>query len=159
LKNIAVIAATFAPVGTAYGMDLAVQPPNDVAPSTWTGVYIGGKVGWRHGNYGSCTDAGINNCGKVNNDVVSQSDCVVIGGAQFGARYQCGDFVSGIKGLYEALDAPARPSFAIAGTSSRHPDKAIEPCLDLRPTIVGHDSDGKLPRTLRISPDPDEGSH
>jgi len=82
-------------MGTASAADLpnTKAPPAFVPPPppvfTWTGVYIGGQIGYQWGTDSAVGPRGIG---------ASYSASGVTGGAHVGYNYQMGQFVAGIEG-------------------------------------------------------------
>ena len=89
LASVGVIAMT----GSAFAADLAPPPP-PVPVFTWSGVYLGGQIGYAWGNedifynaYDPLTGV-VFNPSAFNVPIVSSSPSGVIGGAPIGFNYQ-----------------------------------------------------------------------
>jgi len=90
----------FAAVQPALAADLPVKAPRmapaAVAPAfTWTGVYVGGSVGYAWGNKGWTDPLG------PPFDAGTHSPRGWMGGGQIGANYQMGAWVVGVEGQYD----------------------------------------------------------
>jgi outer membrane immunogenic protein len=97
-------AAILAVAGSAFAADLPSRraPPVYIPPIpifTWTGVYIGGQVGYDFGR----DSARINSFGGTAGYGVSQNG--VIGGAHVGYNQQYNQFVFGLEGDVDATSA------------------------------------------------------
>jgi len=86
----------FGAVGAAWAADLpnrkeapAYMPPPPPPIFTWTGVYIGGQVGYQFGKSESSDGLG---------NYVNMSPSGVVGGAHVGYNYQVAQFVFGLEG-------------------------------------------------------------
>jgi outer membrane immunogenic protein len=105
-------AATFA--GTAFAADLAPPPP-PVPIFTWTGLYVGGQIGYAWGQ-DPVTWSGISNDDELAAGTFSHTPQGVIGGAHVGYNLQYNQWlVLGIEGTVD-------------GTSLRH--TAVVPVND-----------------------------
>ncbi len=96
-----------APLSAASAADMPVKaPPPPPAVFSWTGLYIGGNLGWAWGHSSWCTDATVTTCATAAPlDRISESPSGLVGGAQFGFRWQApSNFVLGIEGMFDALD-------------------------------------------------------
>ena len=107
-KTLIAFFATIALSGTpALAADMALKAPPPPPPPTWTGIYIGGNIGGAWSRTSWCTDATLTTCavpGVAPLDVISQSASGMVGGAQFGFRWQNpNNFVLGIEGMFDAL--------------------------------------------------------
>ena len=86
----------FGAMGAASASDLPSSkgPPAYIPPPlpvfTWTGVYIGGQIGYGWGYSGSNVSA--------LGDLATYNPSGVIGGAHVGYNYQMGQFVAGLEG-------------------------------------------------------------
>ncbi|ACK49860.1 porin [Methylocella silvestris BL2] len=108
--------------GTALAADLPSRapPPVYVPPApifTWTGVYIGGQIGYAWGN-------GSANFGDANGNFVNfgNSGNGVIGGAHVGYNLQLNQFVVGLEGSVDGTSLSKTysgtafvPGFGVAG--------------------------------------------
>jgi len=94
-------AALAVAAGSALAADLPRRspPPAFIAPPplfTWTGVYIGGQIGYAFGNsYSNIPGTGF---------AQSSSPEGVIGGAHVGYNYQINQFVVGLEGDVDGLN-------------------------------------------------------
>ncbi len=95
--------------GSAMAADIPVKAPMApvVAPAySWTGLYVGGNVGAAWGHSSWCTEANIPNCTSSFSpplDVVNESATGVVGGGQFGYRWQFSNFVIGVEGMFDGM--------------------------------------------------------
>ena len=119
--------AAFALAGTAFptfAADLARPLPAGPvgAPYNWTGIYIGGNVGAKWGEYtpnvafgpstdGGATTAGFNFLFGTNS---STSNASFLGGGQIGFNYQVDAWVLGIEGDFDATHV--RQTFIVPPT-------------------------------------------
>jgi outer membrane immunogenic protein len=119
-----VSALIVAPLRAASAADLPVKGPAVVVPPItgplWEGIYIGANVGgaWTHSSW--CTDAsfgGSATCNTAPVDVVTQSTAGVIGGGQFGDRWQWGNVVAGLEATIEGLTPSTTTSGVIPDTT------------------------------------------
>src|SRR5689334_11745320 len=81
---------------SAYAADLPVKapPPAVMAPApTWTGCYLGGNIGatWGGGEVTTNVDAITG----------SSNNASFAGGGQIGCDYQTGQFVFGVRNLFD----------------------------------------------------------
>jgi len=119
LSGLAVSALLIAaPLTAASAADMAVRAaaPAPAPAFSWTGLYIGGNVGESWAKSSWCTDATVGNCTTVPIDNVNQSLSGVVGGAQFGFRWQTpSNFVFGLEGMFDYLnDKTTSPSTLVA---------------------------------------------
>ncbi|HUB65251.1 MAG TPA: porin family protein, partial [Methylocella sp.] len=113
-------ATTFA--GTAFAAEPAPTPPPPAF--TWTGIYLGGQIGyaWASDNIYYVAYDPVSGLGFNPSVYVSPSG--VIGGAHIGFNYQIdkpgGGFVIGVEGSVdgEGLNNTAAASFAGLGTTT-----------------------------------------
>ncbi len=131
-------AGAFAAAATLAGSAFAAEPaptPPPPAPFTWTGIYLGGQIGYAWGNddiyynaYDPITGV-VFNSSSFNVPIVSASPSGVIGGAHAGFYYQIdkpqsdlpsGGFVIGVDGSVDgtSLSNTVAASFAGLGGSS-----------------------------------------
>ena len=90
-------AGAFAAAATLAGSAFAAEPapaPPPPPPFTWTGIYLGGQIGYAWGNddifynaYDPLTGV-VFNPSAFNVPIVSSSPSGVIGGAHIGFNYQ-----------------------------------------------------------------------
>jgi outer membrane immunogenic protein len=103
---VAAIATGFASVAAAADMPIKASPLWS-APATgplWEGIYVGVNLGDANARSTWCTDAVIaGNCETGPTDVVTGSPRGLVGGGQFGDRWQWGNVVVGLEGMYDAL--------------------------------------------------------
>ncbi|MGO9006473.1 MAG: outer membrane protein [Beijerinckiaceae bacterium] len=97
-------AAVVALGGTAFAADLPsrAEPPVYIPPPaifTWTGIYIGGQVGYQWGT--SATQAYSLATGVLGAVQNNYSPDGVVGGAHLGYNYQFSQFVVGLEGDIE----------------------------------------------------------
>lgn len=105
---LAAIAATAIAGTSASAADMAVKapPPAPVPSINWTGIYIGGHVGyaWTDASYLSNHVDGVGPCVGglfvTPCDPVSSNPEGFVGGGQLGARWQTGRWVLGVEGTY-----------------------------------------------------------
>jgi|SRR5208283_2294513 len=126
-------AGAFAAAATLAGSAFAAEPapaPPPPPPFTWTGIYLGGQIGYAWGNddifynaYDPLTGA-VFNPSSFNVPIVSVSPSGVIGGAHVGFNYQIdkplGGFVLGVEGSIDgtSLHKSVAADFAAFGGSS-----------------------------------------
>ena len=126
-------AGAFAAAATLAGSAFAAEPaptPPPPPPFTWTGVYLGGQIGYAWGNdnifynaYDPLTGV-VFNPSAFNVSIVSVSPSGVIGGAHVGFNYQIdkptASFVLGVEGSIDgtSLHKSVAASFAAFGGSS-----------------------------------------
>ena len=111
---------------SAYAADLPVKapPPAVMAPApTWTGCYIGGNVGATWGG------------GEISTNIAtvggSSNGASFAGGGQIGCDYQTGQFVFGIRNLFDwssrsrnfVIPAGAFAGFGAGQTTDRFADR------------------------------------
>jgi len=103
-----VAVAAIGSASIASAADLPVKaPPVFAAPVTgplWEGLYIGANVGdtWSHSSW--CTDAQTVNCGSAHpTDTITGTPRGLVGGGQFGDRWQWGNVVVGLEGMIDGL--------------------------------------------------------
>jgi outer membrane immunogenic protein len=95
--------------GPAFAADLAPPPlaPPVAPPFTWTGVYLGGQIGYAWGADNIYYNAYDPLSGVLYTPSVSASPSGVIGGAHVGVNYQIdkpgGGFVLGLEGSVDGL--------------------------------------------------------
>jgi len=117
------IAAAATLAGSAFAADLTPPPP-PVPVFTWTGLYVGGQIGYAWGNDNFFYTASDPLTGLVFNPTVSSSPSGVIGGAHVGFNYQIdkpgGGFVLGLEGSVDgtSLSNTVTAGFAAFGGSS-----------------------------------------
>jgi outer membrane immunogenic protein len=116
--------ATLAVIGCASiasAADMPVKaPPIWAAPATgplWEGIYVGVNGGEAWGRTTWCTDNVVVNCspGGPATDVSHASASGIVGGAQFGDRWQTGNVVYGLEGMLDGMNISktvADPLFA-----------------------------------------------
>ncbi len=108
LSSIAVAALT----GAALAADLPSRkaPPVFVPPPifTWTGVYIGGQIGYQ---WGTTTPAEFGPGGIFASGLSSYDPSGVVGGAHVGFNYQVSQFVFGLEGDVDGTSYSASSSF------------------------------------------------
>lgn len=98
------------PFGTAVAADLPVKMSSPVAvpPETgplWEGIYVGANVGEDWGRSSWCTDENVVNCGAAApTGIAHASPAGIVGGAQFGDRWQWGNVVVGLEGMLDGLN-------------------------------------------------------
>lgn len=94
------VAATL--TGTAFAAEPAPAPPPPVPVFTWTGLYVGGQIGYAWGNDNLFYGAFDPSTGLAFTPSVFSSPSGVIGGAHVGFNYQIdkpgGGFVLGLEG-------------------------------------------------------------
>jgi outer membrane immunogenic protein len=126
-------AGAFAAAATLAGSAFAAEPapaPPPPPPFTWTGIYLGGQIGYAWGNddifynaYDPLTGV-VFNPSAFNVPIVSSSPSGVIGGAHIGFNYQIdkplGGFVIGLEGSVDgaSLRNSVTTGFAAFGGSS-----------------------------------------
>jgi outer membrane immunogenic protein len=92
--------------GSAFAADLAPPPP-PVPVFTWTGLYLGGQIGYAWGNDNFYYNTFDPISGLVSNPDASSSPSGVIGGAHVGFNYQIdkplGGFVIGLEGSVDGI--------------------------------------------------------
>lgn len=89
----------------AFAADMPVRAPVYKAPPAltynWSGIYVGVNAsgGWGTGRF--CTDAfaGAGSCG--NGDIANHDLSGWLGGGQLGARWQAGNWVFGVEGMWD----------------------------------------------------------
>ena len=119
-------AGAFAAVATLAGTAFAAEPPPPppVPIFTWTGLYLGGQIGYAWGNDNFFYTALDPVSGLVFTPSVFSSPSGVIGGAHVGFNYQIdkpgGGFVLGVEGSVDgiSLSKTVAASFAAFGGSS-----------------------------------------
>jgi outer membrane immunogenic protein len=120
-------AGAFAAAATLAGTAFAAEPPPAPPPVlifTWTGLYLGGQIGYAWGNDNFFYTASDPVSGLVFTPTVSSSPSGVIGGAHVGFDYQIdkpgGGFVLGIEGSVDgiSLSNTVAAGFAAFGGSS-----------------------------------------
>jgi outer membrane immunogenic protein len=101
--------------GTAIAADLPSRraPPVYIPPPipvfTWTGIYVGGQVGYEFGKLSSFASATATGAGLAS---ASSSPKGVIGGAHIGYNYQIGpNFVVGVEGDVDGTSTKAAYGF------------------------------------------------
>jgi outer membrane immunogenic protein len=104
--------ATLAVIGCASiasAADMPVKaPPLWAAPATgplWEGIYVGvnGGDAWGHTTW--CTDNIVTNCAVgPGTDKTHASASGIVGGAQFGDRWQTGNVVYGLEGMLDGMN-------------------------------------------------------
>jgi outer membrane immunogenic protein len=115
--------ATLAVIGCASiasAADMPVKaPPIWAAPATgplWEGIYVGVNGGEAWGRSSWCTDNLVTNCAAGPATDVSRSSANgIVGGAQFGDRWQTGNIVYGLEGMLDGMNISktiADPLFA-----------------------------------------------
>jgi outer membrane immunogenic protein len=120
------VAATL--TGTAFAADLSPPPPPPPVPVfTWTGLYLGGQIGYAWGNDNLFYGAFDPLTGLAFNPEVSSSPSGVIGGAHVGFNYQIdkpgGGFVLGLEGSVDGTSlsntvAASLPAFGGSSVSA-----------------------------------------
>jgi outer membrane immunogenic protein len=119
-----VIAAAATLAGTAFAAEPAPAPPPPVPIFTWTGLYLGGQIGYAWGSDNFFYGAFDPLTGLAFNPSVFSSPSGVIGGAHVGFNYQIdkpgGGFVLGIEGSVDgiSLSNTVAAGFAAFGGSS-----------------------------------------
>lgn len=109
MRNGLIIGAVFAALITtsAVAADLPLKAPPPPPPPawSWTGFYLGGNIGGAWGQSSWCTDATFTNCaGAAPFDIISQSPTGLVGGGQFGFRWQFdNNIVVGVEGMFDKL--------------------------------------------------------
>lgn len=100
----AVMVVTFSAPVFAADMPQRTQAPvyKAVAPSDpWTGCYAGGNVG------GAWTTSHDVDVSIIGGDFGSRTASGVVGGGQIGCDYRSGNWVAGIRGLFDVADLNA----------------------------------------------------
>jgi outer membrane immunogenic protein len=125
LPTLAAVLALSAPL-TAFAADLP-QPPPPLPqapvfvppPFTWTGIYVGGNLGWGWTNL-NLTDTGPGVFGQVfpigTQSSFSQNG--FLGGAQVGVNWQFEQFVVGAEADFDATAIKNSQSLGVFGNSS-----------------------------------------
>ncbi|MGA7385392.1 MAG: outer membrane protein [Methylocella sp.] len=91
-------AGAFAAAATLAGTAFAAEPlPPPVPIFTWTGLYVGGQIGYAWG-HDPVTWSGISNDDEQAAGTFSQTPQGVIGGAHAGYNYQINQWVLGLEG-------------------------------------------------------------
>src|ERR1700739_1872568 len=100
--------AVISSASIASGADMPTKaPPVWAAPTTgplWEGIYVGANVGdaWSHSTW--CTDATAINCETATPaDIATGTPRGLVGGGQFGDRWQWGNAVVGLEGVLDGL--------------------------------------------------------
>jgi outer membrane immunogenic protein len=104
--------ATLAGIGCgsiASAADMPVKaPPLWAAPATgplWEGIYVGVNGGEAWGQTTWCTDNIVTNCSVGSGiDKAHASASGIVGGGQFGDRWQTGNVVYGLEGMLDGLN-------------------------------------------------------
>jgi outer membrane immunogenic protein len=126
-----VIAAAATLAGTAFAAEPAPAPPPPVPIFTWTGLYLGGQIGYAWGNDNFFYGAFDQLTGLAFNPSVFSSPSGVIGGAHVGFNYQIdkptGGFVLGIEGSVDGTSlsntvAAGLPAFGGSVSASTNTD-------------------------------------
>ncbi|MBN8964638.1 MAG: porin family protein [Rhizobiales bacterium] len=129
---IAGVAVALSTAGTAWAADMPVKAHSvsAVPPVTnWTGLYVGGHVGYGWGDEKNVATTG--NTNFVAGHVFDPTDVNgIIGGGQFGANFQAGSWVFGLEGEYSASGIDGRraeltelnPQPNLPRTSTSHPE-------------------------------------
>jgi outer membrane immunogenic protein len=120
VRKIAIgIAAVIALIGTpALAADLPLQAPlmPPVPVWSWTGLYVGGNIGGAWARSSWCTGATVGNCvGGAPLDVVNQTSSNVVGGAQFGYRWELGHVVLGVEGMLDGMNPSSTSASCLSG--------------------------------------------
>jgi outer membrane immunogenic protein len=123
MRGLIVAAAIFAAgATTVQAADLAARPytkaptPAVVPITNWTGLYIGGHVGYGWGRT-TWTDPAINNFfGAPGLEYGNYRPDGILGGGQIGINYQIDRLVLGIEGEYSAADIKGSESRVVAFT-------------------------------------------
>jgi outer membrane immunogenic protein len=92
----------------ASAADMPVKaPPLWAAPATgplWEGRYVGVNGGDAWGQTTWCTDNVVTNCAVAGLDKAHTSASGIVGGGQFGDRWQTGNFVYGLEGMLDGMN-------------------------------------------------------
>jgi len=120
-------------VSIALSADL-VEPapapvPVAVAP-LWTGVYVGGLVGyaWTDEAWTLVDNAGPGNCNQCGNEVTSFGMDGFMGGVQIGYNYQIDNFVIGLEADINFMDLDGKGTWSAQGGEPRNGTTDID-CL------------------------------
>jgi len=119
------VVALVAPAGIANAADLPVKAYSPVPPPVtgplWEGIYMGGNIGNAWGKASWCTEENAFSCEVAGpHDVTSASPNGLVGGGQFGDRWQFGNVVFGLEGLYDGLNVTTtKPGFGAVGETLR----------------------------------------
>jgi outer membrane immunogenic protein len=101
LKRVLLISAANAfmlcSVNPSFGADVAPEP----AVSDWTGIYLGGNVGYAWADFGSQSVDFTSDGYDPGPDFSSSSSSDFIGGIHAGANYQIDQIVLGVEGDFE----------------------------------------------------------
>jgi outer membrane immunogenic protein len=113
--------AAIALATTAQAADLGARPvykapPAQVLAYNWSGVYIGGHIGWgwQDGDATLTTASGGFPAGTV---LSSRSDGF-LGGGQIGVNWQTGNWVLGLEGDFSWTNADGTASATVGGVTS-----------------------------------------
>lgn len=85
-------------------MPVKARPAPVAAYYNWTGVYVGGHVGYGWGRFSGLDPA----TGAVTDSLTAKG---IFGGAQLGANYQVGSVVFGLEGTFSLGDIKYREDF------------------------------------------------
>jgi outer membrane immunogenic protein len=119
-----VSAITAGALHSAAAADLPVKAAGVVLPPItgplWEGIYVGGNIGGAWTNTTWCTDAIVTSCGTgAPIDVISQSPKGLIGGGQFGDRWQWGNVVAGLEATLDGVDASVTSADPVFPSTTR----------------------------------------
>jgi outer membrane immunogenic protein len=118
-------------VGAALAADLPIQPPPAPAPVfTWTGVYLGGHIGygWASDNALLSVDPPIGPTSIGASTVPFETKPQgVLGGVHIGYNYQAGSFVVGLEGDVDGTDTSktAKPLDFVTSTTNSYVQGSI----------------------------------
>ena len=93
----------------AFAADLPIRPPPPLIPVfTWTGIYIGGQIGyiWSGGDWGYSGFDPSSQSGFASDAGTSAG---LIGGAHVGYNYQINQWVFGLDGSVDGTGFPSNP--------------------------------------------------
>jgi outer membrane immunogenic protein len=124
-------------MGSAFAADLPSRapPPVYLPPVpifTWTGIYLGGQIGYAWGNNSGGTLVAIDGFGDIFTANFSGSPQGVIGGAHVGYNYQINQWVFGIEGsvdgtsLSKTVVATGSDLFGFTGLVTAHSNSNIQ---------------------------------
>ncbi len=125
LKTLAFATMLSGTINVAWSADL-VEPapapvPVAVAP-LWTGVYVGGLVGyaWTDEAWTLVDNAGPGNCNQCGNEVTSFGMDGFMGGVQIGYNYQIDNFVIGLEADINFMDLDGKGTWSAQGGEPRN---------------------------------------
>ena len=128
-KFVLVSVGAIAITGSAFAAEPAPVPPPPVPVFTWSGVYLGGQIGYAWGN-DNVSWSGTDNALNLANGSFREGPQGVIGGAHVGYNLQTNRWVLGLEGsvdgtsLRKTVGVPLA-DFAQTGSAESQSDAGV----------------------------------